>query len=193
MTGLHDDLLTAVRGMFLWFPLIYVTYLVAAAWRGGPGPRRGESHWRRRVTFHAWWGVVLSLPGVTVALAGGLGDQWSWVGVPALIATVACWVLALSASAGRRVPNWLAWAPLLVLLVSIHGFAAGFATQSLAPDYTWTGLYLEAWIFTTDLGLGLAAWLMVTISFALSVRHVNACAAQRKAHPVAEPGFVWPT
>jgi hypothetical protein len=184
-------------GFWFWWPLLYLAYLITVPIRRRLNRRTFPStYWKRTVKFHAWWGVALSLPGLTIAVLGGLGDSWHWFGGIAIVATIGCWAVALGAGLGWEMPRWLSWMPLVTVVVSLNAFAA---LAGFPPEPGGDGAWVRYWIglvMMSDLGLGLAAWLTVTICFALSVRRVNALRARASAALVttnqATSGFVWP-
>lgn len=178
MTGWRATLEEGVLyGMWFWYPLVYVAYLIIAGVRRRVRRPRSFEYWSGSVRFHAWWGIVLSVPGVTIAVLGGLGPRWHWIGGVALVATLGCWVVALMAASGRPLQTGLAWMPLITVVVSLNAFAAlaGFPAEPGGADAGsryWMGL-----LFMSDVGLGLLAWLVVTISFALSCQRDRVAAA----------------
>jgi len=178
MGGWREALVQVLLGVWFYFPLVYVTYLITVPIRRRRGWPREVTYWHKSVRFHAWWGIALSLPGVLISAVGGLGASWHWFGGCALVATLGCWVLAIAAASGLRLPAASAWMPLVVVLVCVNGFAA-LVTASAEADEPYAGAgypvfaHLFNVVFLSNYGLGLAAWVAVAVNFALSVRHVQ--------------------
>jgi hypothetical protein len=192
--------------MWLVLPFVYIAYLLTVPTRRFAYRRWPRSdYWSMTVSFHAKWGIALSVPGATISLLGGLGDTWHWIGVVTLAGTLWCWAVALDASADQPIRPWLAWLPLGTVLVSLNALAAfaGIPPDPPQADWgqppepsDWLGRYVEGLALMSHAGLGLVAWLVVTLCFALSVRRVNALTARASAELVtstqATSGFVWP-
>ena len=93
-----------------WFLLMVAYVLIAALWRAAH-ERATERSALRALVFHSLAGIVLSFPGMILALGGGVegtSPKVSWMLAAALLA---CWALALASCARRRVPSSLALAP----------------------------------------------------------------------------------
>lgn len=194
--------------MWLVYPLVYVAYFGTVGVRRGIQRRSAAPvEWSKTVDFHARWGIVLSLPGAMVSILGGLGPAGSPIGALTLLGTIACWAIALEAADSRRIRPWVAWIPLATMFLSLNVLAAfagitrpvtaaNFGTRE--PLREFVDRYLDGLVLMTHSGLGLAAWLTVTICFALAVRRLRATEAslERVGSPAESalpaPGFVWP-
>ena len=181
MTGWNQDLVNILGNVWLFAPLFYLTYLMCTFVRRVRRTRRPPFIYATStVSFHAWWGVVLSLPGLMLAITVVSGPAWQWLGALAAIATAACWAIALAAAGGRRVSMPLAWTPLVVMVASTVGLtlastiviASGGEGQEVS-DVSWLKALAVMMILFTDFGLGLVGWCTVTICFATSVRSLE--------------------
>ena len=169
--GWRGDLMALVAVMWFVYPVIYLAYLIAAPVRHFRRRHRWLGYERKSVRFHARWGIVLSLPGLGISVLGGFGDKWHWIGGVTLIATLVCWDAAFDAAAGRPIRTWQAWAPLVVVLFSVNAIAA---LAGFPPHYgdssTALDRYLGSLVMFSGPGIGLVAWVVVSVNFALSVR-----------------------
>jgi len=143
----------------LLIPLGSIAYLIWSGIRG----------FRPAIKFDAVWAMALSWPGLFAPFVA-----WSvapWASIPLALALAGCWALACWALRGRPVPLWFAWVPLTVMACT-------------AAAYTLTGGYW-GFLFATYLGVGLVAWVAVSLSAGFSIR-----AAARETHPSVGPAKV---
>ena len=143
-----------------WFLLMIAYVLIAAFWRAAH-ERATERSALRALVFHSLAGIVLSFPGMILALGGGVegtSSEVSWILAAALLA---CWALALASCARRRVPPSLAWFPLAVTAACL----AIFVSQAMRSGSS--GIVL---VLMTYVGVGVIGWILVSINFALAVR-----------------------
>lgn len=175
--------------LLMAIPVSCLVYLVWTSARSGSVDRVAPGYARRSVRFHGIWGMVLSLPLVVNSAFMTLGPDTDWSGRLLLAVPLSCWAIAIAAMLGRKVPAPLTWLPLLVTAVAL-------AVLPAAGSDTWGGYVFYFAIFTMA-GLGLAAWVLVSVNFALSVRRDQKF--RSTPAPVAaavshfEPGFVWPS
>ena len=143
-----------------WFLLMVAYVLIAAFWRAAH-ERATERSTLRALVFHSLAGIVLSFPGMILALGGGVegtSPKVSWILAAALLV---CWALAFASCAKRRVPSPLAWFPLGVTAACL----AIFVSQAMHSGSS--GIVL---VLMTYVGVGVIAWLLVSVNFALAVR-----------------------
>ncbi|MGC4175396.1 hypothetical protein [Demequina sp.] len=166
-------------------PAPCVTYLIWAGVRRSRGRSGTPEYARRGVTFHGVWGMVLSLPLVFAGAAMSFGVDADWSGQLLLAATLGCWAVAVLEILGRRVPAPLTWLPLVLVSVVLLALPSG--SESFGQYFFWFAVYSLA-------GVGLAAWVLVSVSFALSVRRVatGRDLVDKTARIQSVPGFVWP-
>lgn len=205
MTGWREDVLGLLYAMWMLGPIFHVGYLIAVPVRYARRARwTSITYARRSVKFHAWWGFLLSVPGLTISILGGLGNAWHWIGAFTLLATISCWVIAFEAGVGGTIRPAVAWLPLVTVVVSVNAYSAlaGLPPEPLAGDVgaplevsDVLTIYAGNLMLITNFGLGLAAWLVVTICFALSVRRASRARelSTTPVHMASHPGFVWPT
>jgi hypothetical protein len=161
-----SDVLVELAGFLLGalvigIPVSCVVYLIWAGARRVQKDRSAPAYIRRSVRFHGVWGMVLSLPLVVAGVSIILEPGVDWEGLLVLAAGLACWAVAIAAMLRRRVPAALTWLPLVVTIVTLALLPSGATTWREYLD--WLLLYSLA-------GIGLAAWVMVSVNFALAVR-----------------------
>ena len=168
-------------------PVSCLLYLIWAGARRGSRDRTTLAYARSSVKFHGLWGMVLSMPLVFAGVATSFGGNADWSGQLLLAATLGCWSVAILAMLGRRVPAPFTWLPLV--LVSVVLLAAPSGSESFGQYFFWFVVYSLA-------GVGLAAWVLVSVNFALAVRKLKRMdATTRTPERVGagtNTGFVWP-
>lgn len=144
-------------------PVSCLVYIFWSAARRGRANRLGLRDPRAAVRFHAIWGMVLSLPLVVGGAASSFGQSAHWLGTLTLASVLGCWAVATVALLGRPVTPVLTWLPLVVVT----------ATVALLPSGSDSWHAFIFWLFIYSLGgVGLTAWVLVSVNFAISVRRV---------------------
>jgi len=173
------DALSVLGWAFLVsIPVSYVVYLFWAAARHDTRARATAERARSSIRFHSIWGMWFALPLVVIGAISSYDTGLDWAAVLLLVTSVACYGVAIQAMRGARLPLPLTWLPL--------GVVFGTVVVYPAVNSKTIGEYLGALLVYTFAGVGLAAWLTVTINFALSVLNDARHRSTQVAEPVAE-------